>query len=69
VQGWLKIKQACMYCGISERTFRNWLKDGMRFSKLPSGTVLIKKEWIDEFITGHEVTGNKIDDLISSLKF
>jgi excisionase family DNA binding protein len=69
VQGWLKIKQACKYCGISERTFRNWLKDGMRFSRLPSGTVLIKKEWIDDFITGYEATGNEIDDLISGLKF
>jgi len=68
MQNWLKIKEACDYVDISERTFRDWMKDGLRFSRLRSGTILIKKAWIDEYLESFEATDNRVNDLISSLK-
>ncbi len=64
---WVKTKAAARYAGISERTFRDWLKLGLRYSKLPSGTILIKLGWIDEFLSGFEVAdgGNQVDQIVS----
>lgn len=47
--GWGKVSAAAKYAGISPRTLEDWLKNGMlRYSQLPSGTRLIKFDWIDE---------------------
>lgn len=50
MNGWSKIKSAARYAGVSERTLRTWLKKGLKHSRLPTGTVLIKYEWIDEYL-------------------
>ncbi len=57
MNGWVKIKPASKYAGISERTMRDWLKAGMRHVRIPSGTVLIQYIWIDEFLNRFEVEG------------
>ena len=49
-KGWLKIKDAAKYAGVSERTFEDWLKSGLKFVQVPSGLRLIKLEWIDQFL-------------------
>ena len=54
--GWLNIKAAATYAGISVRTMRSWLKQGLRYSRLRSGHILIKKEEIDKFLECFEVT-------------
>ena len=46
---WLKIKGASQYCSLSVRTLRDLLKSGLRHSRLPSGTILIRAVDIDEF--------------------
>ena len=56
--GWLKVKNAAKYADVSERTLRTWLKSGLRHSRLPSGTILIKIEWLDEFLEENEVENN-----------
>jgi len=48
--GWVKITNAAKYAGVSRRTIWTWLKEGLRYSRLPSNLILIKREWIDEFI-------------------
>jgi len=48
--GWCKVKAAASYAGVSERTFRDWLKDGLKHSRLKTGTILIKYSWIDEYL-------------------
>jgi hypothetical protein len=49
MDGWSKIKPGATYAGVSERTFRYYLKDGLRHVRLPSGTILTKAEWIDAY--------------------
>ena len=67
MQGWLKIKQACKYCNMSERTLRSWLKSGLKHTRLPSGTILIKTTWIDEYLESYEVQENKVDEMVDEL--
>ena len=64
-EAWGKIKPAAHYAGISERTFRNWLNEGLIHSRLPSGTILIRYEDIDSFLKDFAVTGSEVDGLVT----
>ena len=61
-RGWAKIKAAAAYAGLGERTVRGLLKRGLRFSRLPSGTILVKYEWIDQFLENLE-EGNVLEKI------
>ena len=61
-RGWAKVKVAAHYAGVSERTFRGWLRDGMKHSRLRSGTILIRYTWIDEHLE-KQVTANTDDKI------
>jgi len=65
MDGWGKIKKAAEYTGISERTMRDWLKDGLKHSRLPSGTVLIKYEWIDTYLETFAEREDQVDKIVS----
>ena len=68
MDGWAKIKGAAAYAGVSERTLRKWLKNGLRHARLPSGTVLIKYSWIDEYLEGFEDTHeNEVNRIVESM--
>jgi excisionase family DNA binding protein len=56
--GWFKPKAAARYAGVSERTLREWLKDGLRQARLPSGRILIQREWVDDYLNAFEVTAD-----------
>ena len=65
--GWEKIKKSAEYAGIGERTLRRWLKDGLVYSRLPSGTVLIHRDDIDRFIKGFRVSENQVDKIANEV--
>lgn len=58
-EGWAKIKQCAEYAGVSERTLRDWLKEGLEHSRLPSGMLLIRFSNIDSFLKQFSVTGDR----------
>jgi hypothetical protein len=33
--GWLKTKNGARYANVSQRTFRDWFKEGLRHVRLP----------------------------------
>ena len=66
-RGWAKIKEAAKYAGVSVRTFRDWLKDGLRHSRLATGTILIAYAAIDEYLGGFEVSKNQVDDIVNEV--
>ncbi len=68
MKGWLRLRDFPEYCGICERTGRDWLKKGLRASKV-GGVLLIKREWLDEFIETHlaDMTGKDIDKIVDDL--
>ncbi len=52
---------------LSERTFRPFLKQGLKHIRLPSGTILIKDQWADEFFAKFEVVveeAAKVDGIV-----
>ena len=61
MNGWCKVKKATAYAGVSDRTLEDWLKQGLKFVRLPTGTRLIKFQWIDEFLEGFTETENQAD--------
>jgi len=64
MDGWGKIKSAAEYSGISERTMRNWLKDGLQHSRLPSGTVLIRFAAVDEYLETFAAKQDQVDKIV-----
>jgi len=65
--GWMKVREAARYSGVSIRTFRSWLKMGLRHSRLPTGTVLISFQAIDEFLSGYEVQENEASKITEKI--
>ena len=65
MQGWLKIKKAAEYSDISERTMRDWLKDGLKHSRLPTGTVLIKIAWLDDYLESFAGKEDQVDKIVN----
>ncbi|MEI6610965.1 MAG: hypothetical protein WCO53_14655 [Deltaproteobacteria bacterium] len=65
MDGWAKIKPAAIYAGIKERTMRDWLKEGLKHSRLPSGTVLIRYDAIDVFLESFAEKENEIDKIVT----
>ena len=63
-RGWAKVKEAAKYAGVSERSFRNWLNNGLRHVRLHSRTILIPFAWIDEYLLSFEVTTNQLDEIV-----
>jgi excisionase family DNA binding protein len=64
--GWKKVKAAAQYMGMSERSVRKLLKEGLRHSRLPSSrTVLISTQAIDEFLEKFEVDSSTEADQIA----
>ncbi len=66
-QAWGGIKDACQYAGRCERTVRNWLAEGLRHSRLPSGRILIKFDDIDNYLSQFAVTESEIDRQVSEM--
>lgn len=65
MSGWAKVKKAAEYSDISERTLRDWLKDGLKHSRLPSGTILIKFDWIDQYLESFTTKENQVDQIVN----
>ncbi|HBZ35520.1 MAG TPA: hypothetical protein DEO33_03750 [Rikenellaceae bacterium] len=65
--GWVKITDAAKYADVSKRTVEDWLKQGLKYSRLPSGTRLIKFEWIDEYLESFMVSENEIDIVVDEI--
>lgn len=66
-EGWAKIKMAAKYAGIGERTFRDWLRQGLKHSRLPTGTILIRYCAIDDFLERFTVDDEQVDRIVEEV--
>lgn len=64
--GWLKVKNAAQYSDMSQRTIRAWLREGLRHARV-KGTILIKSEWIDEYLEFFECRGSEVDSITEKI--
>lgn len=69
IPGWVKVRAAAKYAGVSERTLEDWLKQGLKYAKIPSGLRLIKLEWIDQFLEKYvQIPGNnQLKDIVEDV--
>lgn len=67
MDGWAKIKPAAKYAGVSERTFRDWLKKGLKHSMLPSSRLLVRYSAIDEFLNRFAADSNRTDVIVDEI--
>jgi len=63
-RGWAKAKEAAKYAGVSVRTLRDWLKNGLRHSRVSAGMILVSYAAIDEYLARFEVRTNQVDELV-----
>jgi hypothetical protein len=68
MEGWAKVRAAAAYACVSPRTIRKWLNEGLRHARLPSGTILIKYDAVDEFISEYEEQQNAVDRIVEQLE-
>jgi excisionase family DNA binding protein len=66
-RGYAKAKQAAKYAGVSERTFRDWLKDGLPHFRLSTGTILIAYKDIDSWLESFRVDGSRVDEIVDQV--
>ena len=66
--GWTKVRGAASYAGVSEHTLREWIRQGLKCSHLPTGLTLLKYSWIDEFLENFATSVSEIDSIINDLK-
>jgi hypothetical protein len=72
---WFKMKTLAKYWDMSERTTRKQLKHGLRYSRLPSGSIRVKRQWADEYLESHIVSDETsididqcVDDIVADLR-
>ena len=66
-RGWAKVKEAANYAGVSVRTLRDWLRNGLRHSRVSAGMILVSYAAIDEYLVRFEVNENQVDDIVDEV--
>ena len=66
-RGYAKAKHAAKYAGVSERTFRDWLKEDLPHFRLFTGTILIAYKDIDAWMQKFRVDESKADAIVDEL--
>ncbi len=67
MEGWANVKKAAEYASVSERTVRNWLKEGLKHSRLNVKTIRVRYCDIDEFLEKFKVNNNFVEELVNSV--
>jgi hypothetical protein len=67
MKAWGKIPAAAEYAGVCVRTIRYWMQKGLRYSRLPTGAVLIKFADIDEYLEQFATTSSEEDALLKRI--
>lgn len=67
MNGYCKFKKAAEYAGVSERTLEDWIKQGLKVSRLPTGHRLIKYQWIDEFLERYADSNDHDDKIVEKI--
>jgi excisionase family DNA binding protein len=53
---WLTPKEAAAYARVSLKRLRKFYLEGnLRYTRLDNGQILIKRQWLDEFLESFEV--------------
>jgi hypothetical protein len=67
VEGWGNVRKAAAYAGVSQRSFRNWLRSGLNHARLPSGHILVKFSAVDDYLKKFIVRDDVIDSIVNDV--
>jgi excisionase family DNA binding protein len=67
MEGWASVKKAAQYADVSVRTMRDWLKEGLKHSRLPSGTIRIRYSDVNEYLEQFQVNEHAIDAMVDEV--
>ena len=65
-EGWVKVKKAAQYAGISERTLWTWLSSGLPYARV-GGTALVSYKDLDTYIRKHTVNRNEVQEIVEDV--
>ena len=66
-QAWGRPADVARYSGVEKRTVYAWMKEGLPFSRLPSGRILIAFEDLNAFLKSFQVDAKKESADMSTL--
>ena len=66
-RGYAKVRPAARYTGVSERTFREYLKSGLPHFRLSTGTILIAYRDIDAWMQKFRVEESGVDTVVNQI--
>ena len=67
MEGWASVKNAAKYADVSVRTMREFLKKGLKHSRVSSGMIRIRYNDIDEFFMPYQASENQIDRIVNGV--
>jgi hypothetical protein len=66
-RGYAQVTPAAKYAGVSVRTFRDWLKDGLPHFRLSTGTILVAYPDIDSWLEQFRADRGKVDAVVDEV--
>ena len=67
MSGWLKVANAAKYMDLSTKSVRRLIRSGLPVCRLPSGTILIQRTVIDEYLEQFQTTQNDIETVVGEI--
>ena len=67
VKGWVKISGGAEYAGVSVKTFRAWIRDGLPISKPRSGPSIVNLDDIDVYLKRYTKSKQQVDELVDTI--
>jgi len=65
---WFSLALAAKYTHTSTKTVSRWIKSGeIKYTKLPSGTIRIRREDLDDFMEKYAVTSDDLRKTVNEL--
>ncbi len=65
--GYLTVEAAAEYASVSVRTFRNWIKDGLKHVRVSRKMIRTKPDWIEEYLDQFQEEHHEIEDVINEV--
>jgi len=65
---WLSLKLAAIYTNSSVKTVSRWIKSGeIKYTKLPSGTIKIRRAYLNDYMEKYTVEPVDLDMTVKEL--
>lgn len=67
MEAFITLEQAAQHVGVTPRTLRKWLKEGLKHVRVSSRLIRTKMEWVEDYMAAHLHSRNHIEELVNSV--